>query len=131
MIGTEIEPSPLLDEADPNPAIGCIRYFNAIAARDLESVLEAMTPEYGRQLTEMRRQPDFGAFFSLWCESQGRLLSLISSSVRGDSASVALDTDTAVVFAKLRRIGGRWLLDSEQLEGARKVSALRGVKARS
>lgn len=116
---------------DPDPATGCKRYFQAIAARDLESVLEAMTPEYGRQLSGMRRLPEFGAFFSLWCESQGRLVSVISSSIRGDCGSAALETDSAVVFAKLRRIGGRWLIDSEQLERARKVSTFLGAKGRS
>jgi hypothetical protein len=146
MTGTENERHPYFDEEelprecdgsttvcapDPDPATGCRRYFHAIATRDLESVLDAMTPEYGRQLSDVRRLPDFDAFFSVWCESQGRILSVLSSSVRGDSASVAIDTDKAVTFAKLRRISGRWLIASEQVERTRKVAAFHGAKSQS
>jgi hypothetical protein len=143
MSGTENERRPCLDEEelpreccgsttvdapDLDPGTGCRRYFLAIAARDLESVLDAMTPEYGRQLRDIRCLPDFDAFFSIWCESQGRILTVLSSSVRGDCASVAIDTDKAVTFAKLRRINGRWLIASEQVERTRKVSAFHGTK---
>jgi hypothetical protein len=124
----EVTQSRNLALLDPDTAAGCKRYYDAIAARDLESVLDAMTPEYGRHLIDMRNLPDFGAFFLLWCECQGRLARVISSSVRGDSASVAFETDKAIAFAKLRRIGGRWLIDSEQVKQARKISPFQRSK---
>jgi hypothetical protein len=125
MHAANIASSSSFAESAPGPGEGCKSYFDAIAARDLESVLDAMTPDYGRHLRDLRRLPDFDAFFSVWCESQGRFLSVISSAVRRDGATVAFYTDKALVFAKLRRIGGRWLVDSEQVEQARKAMATR------
>ena len=130
MIGTEIDLPAAMDETH-DLAAGCKGYFNAIAARDLEAVLEAMTPDYARQLRDMRRLPEFDALFSLWCAAQGRLISVLSSSIRGDWASAALDTHNAVVLARLRRIGGRWLIDSERIAQPRTRSASEPAKARS
>jgi len=101
---------------DGGPVATCRRYFRAIGARDLDAMLDAMTPEYGVHLREMRRLPEFAAFFSLWCENQGSVVSVISSSVNVDVASVVLDTQTAIVRVALLRIGGSWLVDSEQVE---------------
>ena len=133
--GTDVTTTPYdialernLTMLDADTAAGCKRYYHAIAARDLEAVLDAMTPAYGRHLSEMRSLPDFGAFFLLWCECQGHLVSVISSSVRGDSATVAIETDKAVAFAKLRRIAGRWLVDSEQVGQVRKLQPFQRMK---
>jgi len=110
---------------ETDAAAGCKRYFDAIAAHDLDALLDAMTPDYSRQLRDLRRLPDFGAFFKLWCESPGRLCAVISSAVRGNWATVALDLDNALVFARLRLFGGRWLIDSERVTQASKAPARR------
>jgi hypothetical protein len=119
---------PAIQDLDAHPAAGCTRYFRACAARDLEAVLDAMTPEYGRQLSDMRRLPEFDAFFSLWCENQGRLLAVLSTSVYGDCATVAVNTDHTLVFVKLCLIHGCWRIDSERVAVARKASPGSGAK---
>ncbi len=102
-----------LDSQLDDPIAACRRYFDAIVARDLEAVLESMTPEYGGQLRELRRAPDFGAFFSLWCETQGRLVSIVSCTTGGERANAVLDTGETLVRATLRRCADRWLVDAE------------------
>lgn len=118
-------PTPATSARETDAAAGCRRYFDAIAAHDIDAVLDAMTADYSRQLRDLRRLPDFSAFFKLWCESQGRLCAVISCAVRGDWATVALDLDTALVFVRLRHLGGRWLIDSERVTQARKAPARR------
>jgi len=92
----------------------CARYFRAVAARDVEGVLETMTAHYGNALRQMRQWADFCAFFRLWCEAQGQLKRIISNHADGDTATVLADIGSEVVCLDLRRVDGKWLIDAER-----------------
>ena len=92
----------------------CARYFRAVAARDVEGVLETMTARHGNALRQMRQWSDFCAFFRLWCEAQGQLKRIISHHADGDTATVLADIGSDVVCLDLRRIDGNWLIEAER-----------------
>jgi len=99
-----------------HPVSACERYFRAVRARDLEAVLDAMTPNYGRGLRAMRNDPDFPAFFQVWCDTQGRRVTMLASTVDGDAATVLLDAGRALVQMHLVRSAQRWRVDAEDVQ---------------
>lgn len=111
--------------AADHPVSACERYFRAVRARDLEAVLDAMTPNYGRGLRAMRNDPDFPAFFQVWCDTQGRRVSMLASTVDGDEATVLLDAGRALVQMHLRRSAERWRVDAEDVQLLRNGGARR------
>ena len=105
---------PVIGDAGPLPAYR--EYLRAIARRDSDAVLEAMTESYGRQLRALRHTLDFGPLFELWCLSQGDVPAISRCHVDGDRASVEARGRAVLCRADLRWIDGRWRVDAERHE---------------
>jgi hypothetical protein len=88
-------------------------YLAAIARRDINAVLAAMTDEHARSLRELRAGDDFEPLFDLWCESQSVPVVIMASRIQGDGASLRTRIGKALSTIELRRDGARWRIAAE------------------
>jgi len=103
---------PVIGDSGPLPAYR--EYLRAIARRDSDAVLEAMTESYGQQLRALRHTQDFGPLFELWCVSQADVPAISRCHVNGDCATVEARGTGVFSRVHLRWVGGRWRVDAER-----------------
>ena len=88
-------------------------YLAAIARRDIDAVLAAMTEENARCLQDLRARDDFEPLFDLWCESQSAPLVITASRIQGDRATVRTCSGKTFTTVELHRVGPRWRIAAE------------------
>ena len=97
-----------------HPAVAYRSYLDAIAQRDIEAVLEALTDEFGQQLRDLRRSSDFSAFFGLWCESQCNTTVITGFLIKGDHSIVQARGKEIISRICMRWEQGYWRIASER-----------------
>ena len=97
-----------------DPSLAYRSYLDAIARRDIDAVLDALTEEHGQQLRDLRRSRDFSAFFELWCENQSEATVVIGSVIKADHAIVQARSKAVFHRIGMRWMDGRWRIASER-----------------
>jgi len=100
-----------------HPVLAYVDFLDGIESRDVDRTLARMSFEYGRDLRTMRLEPNFPAFFSLWCDCYPKQVNLIAYTVRAGRAIIETEgrVDGLVFsgYAVLDRRGSTWCVSAE------------------
>jgi hypothetical protein len=122
-----------------HPVLAYLDFLNGIESRDVHRTLARMSIEYGQDLRSMLLEPNFPAFFSLWCDIYPKQVNLIACTVRADRAIIETEGRVdGLVFSGhvvLDRIGSTWCVSAETHDefafpdpGKRRRGILQSVK---
>jgi len=122
-----------------HPVLAYLDFLSGIESRNVDRTLGRMTREYGRDLRAMLLEPNFPAFFALWCETYPKHVNLIACTVRENQATIETEgrVDGLVFsgYAVLDRSGSTWFVSAETHDefafpnlGKRRRHTLQSVK---
>ena len=106
---------------DPGDAYAAFVF--AVRRRDADTVLGAMTQEYGAGLRRYRERPRFAIVFDLWCAHFPRHIETIACFIDGDSAvlETSHEVNGRILPGRITMIHehGEWRVASERCAGER------------